>query len=169
MSKKNQNKIIRTYLHMVMHCVFQHQFVSPYIQRPLWNLACDIAVEKMIQELQIENNDKAMENRRKSALQYFEQNVRYMTAEKIYEYLTNHNLSEAKCEEMEKIFQEDNHDVWYEGAGGSVLTEKLLIKSVEKTAGKTACQTHPERQKILQKAKPSARCGRNFPSRFSWI
>jgi len=121
--EKNQNKIIRTYLHMVMHCVFQHQFVSPYIRRNLWNLACDIAVEKMIQELQIESKDKTLENRQKSALQYFEQNVKYMTAEKIYEYLTNHNLSEAKCEEMQMLFQEDNHDVWYEGAGGAVLTE----------------------------------------------
>lgn len=42
---------MRNYLHMVMHCVFLHMFVDPTLNRPYWDLACDIAVENIITEL----------------------------------------------------------------------------------------------------------------------
>ena len=39
---------VRAYLHMVMHCVYRHMFMNPTLYRPLWDLACDIAVENVI-------------------------------------------------------------------------------------------------------------------------
>ena len=120
--EKNQNRITRTYLHMVLHCIFQHQFVSPYIRRNLWNLACDIAVEKMIQELHFDTLDKSPEARQMKVLENLEQNVKYMTAEKIYDYFINRNISDEECKQMQELFEDDSHDVWYGGAEGSILT-----------------------------------------------
>ena len=42
---------VRDYLHMVMHCVFRHMYMDPSLNRPYWDLACDIAVENVITEL----------------------------------------------------------------------------------------------------------------------
>lgn len=42
---------VRYYLHIVMHCVYRHMFMSPTLDRPLWDLACDIAVENVVNEL----------------------------------------------------------------------------------------------------------------------
>ena len=42
---------VRDYLHMVMHCVFKHMYMDPSLNRPYWDLACDIAVENVITEL----------------------------------------------------------------------------------------------------------------------
>lgn len=35
---------VRDYLHIVMHCVFRHMYMDPSLNRPYWDLACDIAV-----------------------------------------------------------------------------------------------------------------------------
>ena len=35
---------VRDYLHIVMHCVFHHMYMDPSLNRPYWDLACDIAV-----------------------------------------------------------------------------------------------------------------------------
>ena len=41
------NAITRDYLHVLLHCVFRHPFVSTLVDRRLWDLACDIAVSKL--------------------------------------------------------------------------------------------------------------------------
>lgn len=38
----------RDYLHIVLHCIFRHMFVAPNVNIPIWDLACDIAVEAAI-------------------------------------------------------------------------------------------------------------------------
>ena len=118
--EKNQNRVVRTYLHMILHCIFQHQFVSPHIRRPVWNLACDIAVEKIIQELKLDSIDKSPESQQTVIFQNLEKNVKYMTAEKIYDYLMNKEISDEECQEMQALFEEDNHEVWYNPA--NILT-----------------------------------------------
>lgn len=45
--KENRILVNRGYLHMVFHCIFRH-FGKPGIEKRLWNLSCDIAVEHMI-------------------------------------------------------------------------------------------------------------------------
>lgn len=43
----------REYLHMIMHCVFHHAFVSD-VDRNYWDLACDNAVENAIYGLDLQ-------------------------------------------------------------------------------------------------------------------
>ena len=44
---------VRDYLHVILHCVFRHIFVSKKIDTKVWNLACDIAVENLINKLHL--------------------------------------------------------------------------------------------------------------------
>ena len=49
--KAERERSVRDYLHIVLHCVFRHLFISPDIDRRCWDLACDIAVESAINDL----------------------------------------------------------------------------------------------------------------------
>lgn len=111
---KNEREFCtRAYLHLVFHCVFRHMFVGEQINRRIWNLACDIAVENAIIELQIKSLSSAKEASEKfaiSGLSFKKQ----MTAEKIYRFLSDQNLPESRLNELESLFCYDDHDLWYQ-------------------------------------------------------
>ena len=48
-----ENVPVRNFLHSVFHCVFKHFFVNTLINRELWDLSCDIAVESAINDLDL--------------------------------------------------------------------------------------------------------------------
>ena len=41
----------RDYLHVVLHCIFSHMFIGTLVDKDLWDLSCDIAVESTISDL----------------------------------------------------------------------------------------------------------------------
>ena len=43
----------RAYLHMVLHCLFRHPFHLNHRDEELWHLACDIAVESIVDSLSV--------------------------------------------------------------------------------------------------------------------
>ena len=127
----------RSYLHSVLHCVMQHMFVSPAIDRKLWNLACDIAIENMISELNTPFLQTGKPVLQEPYILEITKNVSYMTAEHIYDFFVNvclydeeNNKKEiakapliyaALNDETEKkelkdlivAFYVDHHDIWY--------------------------------------------------------
>ena len=104
---------VRDYLHMVLHCVFRHMFVGPTMERDLWNLACDIAVENMINELNLDTVAMPAASLQEEYVSRLKGSVKHMTAEKIYAYLRQTAPSQAKIEKMQQLFGSDNHAVWY--------------------------------------------------------
>ena len=114
--KKDKNLVTRAYLHMILHCTFLHFYVGPQINQNLWDIACDIAVENILDQLaqteeylQIEpdpDKERAMEKIRA--------NVDKLTAEKIYRYLLDSDIPEEEMEEMFFLFAVDNHACWYD-------------------------------------------------------
>ena len=46
--KNDRAVCTRNYLHIILHCVFRHMFVNASIDRALWDISCDIAVEYTI-------------------------------------------------------------------------------------------------------------------------
>lgn len=49
--KKNPAFCDRAYLHSILHCVFRHLWLRGNRERVLWDIACDIAVERVIDSL----------------------------------------------------------------------------------------------------------------------
>ena len=49
--KKNQHSIIRTHLHILMHCIFSHSYRYGRMEQDLWDVAVDMAVENAILSL----------------------------------------------------------------------------------------------------------------------
>lgn len=120
--KTGKEETVRAYLHIVLHCMFQHPFVSLSINRQLWNLACDIAVEAIICEWNLPCMDVALKSKRQNCLAFLESEVKILTAEKIYAYLRG-NVLEATLRSWETLFVCDDHEPWYirsfEDQGGS--------------------------------------------------
>lgn len=50
--KKNEKFLVRAYLHTVLHCVYSHLWLCDGRDAQLWNLSCDIAVERIIDRLE---------------------------------------------------------------------------------------------------------------------
>ena len=78
---------VRDYLHIVMHCVFKHMYMDSTLNRPYWDLACDIAVENMITELNLKSVTAARERQQVPYIDAIKKELGMVTAEKIYSYL----------------------------------------------------------------------------------
>ena len=104
---------VRDYLHLVMHCVFQHMYNAVRMDRRLWDLSCDIAVESAINGLFLKAVSVRAEQEQMNELQKLEAKIGRLTAEKIYRYLLDAGLEEAEFSRMEKLFGADEHSQWY--------------------------------------------------------
>lgn len=111
--KDEREAIVRDYLHAVMHCVFRHMYVAPFVNKDLWNLSCDIAVENIITELDLRDVAAQRQTEQQQAVRKLRDAVNYMTAEKIYRYLLENTPSESELMKLQKIFWGDDHTVWY--------------------------------------------------------
>lgn len=63
--KDSQEEMVRMYLHMILHCMFQHPFIGASVDEGLWSLACDMAVECAINDLGLNSVSSAREAKQK--------------------------------------------------------------------------------------------------------
>jgi len=102
------------YLHLLFHCIFRHQFVdNKAVDIKLWNLSCDIAVESMINSLEISSLKISLDDRQKKILDILRQNVKVLTAEHIYKYFDESSVSQDYINSLSELFCIDNHNLWY--------------------------------------------------------
>ena len=104
---------VRDYLHFVMHCLFKHMYMDPTLNRPYWDLACDIAVENMITELNLKAVTTARERQQAQYIAAIKKELKHVTAEKIYSYLRQAVPDPKKIAEIRGLFYADNHEIWY--------------------------------------------------------
>ncbi len=107
-----KNTPVRDYLHIVLHCVFRHMYMNPSLNRAMWDLACDIAVECIINDLGLDDVNTSKVPGQKAIIDEIKKSVKILTAEKIYSYLVE-NVTEDKAEKMRFDFYSDNHEIWY--------------------------------------------------------
>ena len=104
---------VRDHLHIVMHCVFKHMYMDPTLNRPYWDLACDIAVENVITELNLKAVTTARERQQAQYIAAIKKELKYVTAEKIYSYLRQSVPDPNKIAQIRGLFYADNHEIWY--------------------------------------------------------
>ena len=126
--KSEKEVPVRDYLHLVMHCIFRHMFMSLNIDRPCWDLACDIAVEYSVTELGLKSAGARREVLQQKVYSELKQEIKILTAEKIYRYYLDKGISSVEMAQLRGLFYADDHFLWYEtadavagitGAGGS--------------------------------------------------
>lgn len=111
--RSEKEAIVRDYLHMVFHCVFHHAFVSTLLDTDLWDLACDIAVEAAIEDLNISSVRTSRGAKQTTLIGKIRQDVKLLTAEKIYAWLQEQNYPEDRIAQMREPFKADEHHLWY--------------------------------------------------------
>ena len=109
----------RWYLHILFHCVFRHWFVTERINTELWDLACDIAVESIINELGVSAILQQAEQIK--AAEQLRERTGFLTAEKLYDFFLNNHISANEMEKLQKLFSFDEHAIWYMRNMGNAL------------------------------------------------
>lgn len=111
--KYQKETVVRDYLHIVLHCVYRHMFMDPTLDRPLWDLACDVAVENVITELGLKMTFANRESTQVADIKIFQKECKMLTAEKIYAYLKSSNVDPMTATDIRSRFYADNHEIWY--------------------------------------------------------
>ena len=114
--KLHPTNAIRTWLHPLLHCIFRHMFVKREVDINKWNMACDIAVEAIIEELGLKDSDP-MDKFRKRELRNIENRAGNLTCEFIYHYLINTDTDDQLWREWEILFSFDDHYLWFPDDG----------------------------------------------------
>ena len=103
-----------SYMHTVFHCIFYHPFVNKTIDNPvLWDLACDIAVEGIISELEMKQLETANTVFMNRELAELKGKYGKLTAEKLYRRFIASRISEREILRLQTLFAKDEHFPWY--------------------------------------------------------
>lgn len=104
--------INRGYLHMLLHCLFRHMMAGEGREKELWDIACDIAVESIIDEMDYKCIRLTVSDYREEIYNSLKEPLHVLAAEGIYHILKERNLSFKEIKEMEKEFKFCDHSIW---------------------------------------------------------
>ena len=124
--KKNPNNILRLYLHIILHCIFNHAYRYDRTEQDLWDAAADMAAESVVMSLGISQTELAGDRERSEVLEEWRQKLGTLTAEKIYKSLRNDRLGMSELLELHSLFEFDAHESWK-----AVDTETLEITQAQ--------------------------------------
>ena len=119
--RADKSMLPRLYLHMVFHCVFHHIPEETPVDVRLWNLACDITVENIIDGMNLGSICCETGANEKRQLEKLKTKVSTITAEKLYRYFAEEKLPEKEIEELEESFIADDHIGWYRDSGARTV------------------------------------------------
>ena len=116
-SFKRENTLpVRDYLHLTLHCVFRHMFAGAGVNRELWDLACDIAVEHLITCFGIKALYALRQEKQRWLTDRLREAMPRLTAERIYRWLAEQDLPPQEISRIREYFYADDHRVWYSPA-----------------------------------------------------
>ena len=102
----------RAYLHMVLHCLFCHMDTMGRRDGRMWNLACDIAAESVIDGLYLKCVHIQTPPFRMDWYGRLRQRLQVLNAEGVYKALEEMKLTERQLEHLETEFLVDDHQYW---------------------------------------------------------
>ena len=105
-------RINRVYLHNVFHCIFRHLLKQGSREKRLWDLACDIATEHIIDGLNHRSIRFPRNAFRSNFYGILEKKLKMLTAEKIYKLFVEEQPQEYQIRKLEKEFRIDDHSMW---------------------------------------------------------
>lgn len=111
--RDEQTAVARDVLHSLLHCVFRHNFIGRDIDRARWDLACDIAVENAINELQSDAVKCGRVRTQLAMTALVKDELPSLTAERIYKWLGDKNIPEDELISEREAFRGDSHGLWY--------------------------------------------------------
>ena len=103
----------RTYMHMLMHCLFRHMFsAKEHEDEELWDLSCDIAVESVVDSMDYPVIWRVTSDFRQEWYEKLEKELSVLTAEKIYQYFMLRKRDPYLEESLRQEFALCDHSFW---------------------------------------------------------
>lgn len=112
--RRGRVTVNRAYLHMILHCLFCHMDTRGTREQKEWNLACDIAVESMIDGLYQPCVYVSMSPFRRETYHRLRERLTVLNAEGVYQALREMNLNENQYKRLAAEFYVDSHEGWEE-------------------------------------------------------
>lgn len=106
----NPKYLNRLYLHTIFHCVFRHLWLKGRREPQLWSLACDIAVENVIDSLNRTSVKRPLTYVRQNAYQQITAEETVVAAAPVYRWLTRQTPGVLR--QLEREFVTDDHRLW---------------------------------------------------------
>ena len=113
--ERSRTSVNRAYLHTVFHCLLRHPAKMRGRDRDLWSLACDIAVESLLDSLDYRclAPDKTSV-RRRSLYRSLHEHMPVLTAEAVYRHFRRERMNSYDCATLTRVFAVDEHTLWPE-------------------------------------------------------
>lgn len=124
MYKSSRILVNRAYLHMLFHCLFNHLNGRGNRDKILWDVACDIAIESILDSFYVKPVYRHQSPYRREVYGKITARRKVFTAEGIYKDLTEMNLTQEELLRMAGEFYVDSHDRWDEDEDPRVSTER---------------------------------------------
>jgi len=121
--KQSPAKVVRTYLHVLFHFVFHHYYEYEKKREELWDIACDIAVENVIMEINLYQATLKDDAEREMKLKVLKERAGGLHASALYRLFLVEEPSIREMEDLVKLFRRDEHSFW--------LPEETLEISLE--------------------------------------
>ena len=110
--RKEPHFAVRLYLHVLLHCIFYHSYQTDKLERELWDLSTDIAVENTILEMNLHlaalPSDAVLQGR----MDILKKQAGGLTAEKLYRHFRIEQPSGKALKEWRELCHYDEHLYW---------------------------------------------------------
>ena len=116
--RESSGYLNRCLFHMLLHGVFWHfpdkrQYDGmDEADRQDWNLACDIAVEYLIDGMEVLCVERPLKEVRKEIYTELKKKAKRMNAESIFRYFQTEPLNMAQYRKLSLLFTMDDHELW---------------------------------------------------------
>ena len=111
--KTNKNHTTRLLLHSLLHCALLHVYNTDFKNQKLWDLACDICVEKIINDANTSCSKTDKSATQINIIKKLSEKTKNFTAENIYYYLQTEKEISDDFNTYKALFSIDSHSIWY--------------------------------------------------------
>ena len=102
----------RAYLHVILHCMLRHLHKKYDKDSELWDLACDVAVESILDGLHYPCLELGMMPLKQKFYGQCRAEMPVLTAEGIYKFLQKEKYPEYQRAQLQRVFLVDDHGLW---------------------------------------------------------
>jgi len=108
----NRLRVNRVFLHTVFHCILRHLFKRKPEDVQLWDIACDMAVEYVIDGMRVRSVRMGVSGLRRNWYDLLGGQLKVPTAEGIYHVLLHRGISDFERRSLLAEFHIDDHALW---------------------------------------------------------
>ncbi len=108
----------RVYLHIILHCMFRHELNREGRDEDLWTVACDIAVESILDGIENRSIQLSVSTFREETYDWLSEECPVLTAEAIYWALERRQVQYLDILRLKQEFLRDDHQFWQDDDPG---------------------------------------------------